>query len=175
LRFQKGRRRMDVSKWPLNKIVQLPDFCFGRKWFIGMISGKEGSGADFVVSDEKLPDRMVVWGFYCTGRQTAMTSWEITYRMGPVQVYDGDSCALLPRVFTGLGHPKFFNEIWSQNGEPMFVMGLRKFVEPNGKRLVMAITTNDGTGYREFSAGIVISTFPTEVPDWIVSGLAGLR
>lgn len=166
---------MDVSRWPLDKMEQLPDFVFGRKYFIGTISGKDGTGAEFVVSDEKLPNRMVVWGFYCTGRQEAMTSWEITYRMGPLMPYNGNSFMELPRVFQGLGHPSFMNEIWSQNGNPMFVMGLRQFVEPQGKRLVIALTTNDGTGYREFSMGIVISTLPREVPDWVFSGLAGLR
>ncbi len=164
---------MDISKWSLDKIVQLPDFVFGRRYFIGMISGKDGPGADFVIADEALPNRMVVWGFYCSGRQEAMTSWEVTYRMGAKQTYNGDSCAELQRVFPGMGHPSFFNEIWSQGGEPVFVMGIRNFVEPQGKRLVMAITTNNGTGYREFSAGILISAFPREVPDWVVSGLAG--
>lgn len=158
---------MDISRWSLDRIMQLPDYAFGRRWFVGTISGKDGSGADFVVADEKLPDRIVVWGFYCSVRQVAMTSWEITYRLGPLQVYNGVSCARLPRVFPGMGHPSFFNEVWSQNGAPMFVMGIRKFVEVQGRRLVMALTTNDGTGYREASAGILISAFPREVPDYL--------
>lgn len=160
---------MRIDNWPLDKIMQLPDRCFGRRWFAGMISGKEGPGNDFIVSDVKLPSRMVVWGFYCTGRQTALTAWEISYRLGPARVYDLALFRLLERVFPDLGHTTFVNEIWSKNGEPMFVMGLRTLVEPLDRRLVMAITTNDGTGYREFGAGLYISSIPKEVPDWLVS------
>jgi len=163
---------MDISKWPLDKIVQLPDFCFGRRWFVGMIFGKDGPGMDVAVSDEPLPNRMVVWALFCSGRQAEMTSWEITYRLTSNLIETSATIDKLVKVFRGMGHPSFVNEIWSQSGTPVYWRGLRNFVEAQGRRLCMGLTTNDGTGYREFAAGLLISAFPREVPDWVVSGMA---
>lgn len=161
---------MDIRNWPAERIMQLPDCVFGRRWFVGMISGKEGAGADFIVSDEPLPDRMVVWGLFITGRQTAMSSWEVTFRLGQDLTYNLATVEVLPRIFPGLAHPTFVNEIWNQNGACTWWPGLRNYVEAQGKRLVMVLTTNDGTGYREFSAGLLISSVPREIPEWLISG-----
>ncbi len=160
---------MDVRNWPMDRIMQLPDRCFGRRWFVGMISGKEDAGADYIVAEPELPTAMVVWGMYLTIRQTAITGWKLSYRLGPDMVYDAASFDALERVFPNLAHISFLYEIWSNNCDQMIVTGLRNFVEPNGRRLVMAIATVDGTGYREAAAGLLISSIPKEVPDWLLS------
>jgi len=162
---------MDISAWPIESILQLPDHCFGPKQFVGMISGKEGDGVDYVVSSVVLPAHMVVWALYCSCRQTAITAWKLGFRIGPVAVYVTATYNALPRVFPNLGHADFLYEIWSQPTEMLYWGGFKQYHATGGNRLVIALKTVSGTGYREAAAGIVISEVPTEVPNCLITNM----
>ena len=51
---------LDISKWPISRIMQLPDDCFGTKFPI-IFSGSITSGpSKFFTSELSLPDRSVL-------------------------------------------------------------------------------------------------------------------
>ncbi|GAH72945.1 unnamed protein product, partial [marine sediment metagenome] len=52
---------MDVRNWPADRIMQLPDHCFGRRWLVSVIGARSEIGPAFDISEAGLPEWTVIW------------------------------------------------------------------------------------------------------------------
>jgi len=54
---------MDISNWSIDRIMQLPDWCFGRKWnLITSYNVAKDTTEQWLVK-QSLPERIVLWEF----------------------------------------------------------------------------------------------------------------
>ena len=52
---------MDIRNWPMNRIMQLPDCCFSRRWPVGVSWLGEAVSVGYDISEAGLPERCVIW------------------------------------------------------------------------------------------------------------------
>ncbi len=52
---------MDIRNWPLDRIMQLPDHCFGRRWPITLLTPVVQTVTYYDISEMALPEKCVIW------------------------------------------------------------------------------------------------------------------
>ena len=163
---------MDIRNWGLDKVMQLPDWCFGRRWPIFCrVTAGEGSQL-WDISELKLPDVCVVWEF---GAWIARSSFEVdTFRLALGRFLPATAAQMdaLEPLFNGLGAqgpgPR---QIDAHRSGQLRMENLRMPVQAQGKNLILEATeATDKSG--TIQVYIVISSIPTEVPDWLALGQA---
>ena len=161
---------MDISKWPSHKILELPDWCFGRRWWVGDYLGSTVGRAMYLIGEENLPDKFVVWGILIACRSPAcLEALRLTMRLGttlPITVEDVNG---LDRIFKGISVAKITYEFYVNSNDTKWINAGRIVHESRGRRLVMVANGDQVVAY-EMTAGMLISSVPREVPDWLVKG-----
>jgi len=160
---------MNIRDWPMDQIMQLPDNLFGRRFGVFVALETESGVTEWDISELSLPNRCVIWELvYSPIKSPAYLE---TFRLAwgdqlPTTTAEMD---LLEPAFHGLG---------LQGAEPRTITvdidvlvhldRLRMPVETAGRRLVLeAAPAADKSG--KIQVGIVVSSVPTEVPDWLIS------
>lgn len=158
---------MDVSQWPVGKLMQLPDWCFGTRWWVGEYMGSTGGLAYYRKGEETLPQKMVVWGVLLSCYSAnCIVAIRATIRMGTSTPTSAEEMNLLDRVLKGISISTITYELFvNQNGVTWIDAG-RQLVEANGRSLVL-LTNGDQSNAYEMTVGLLISTLPTEIPDWL--------
>lgn len=161
---------MRIDNWPMDRIMRLPDWCFGRRWFVGAYQGGTLGVIHLNMTEEELPDKFVVWGamFSCMS-PNCLQALRCTIRLGsrvPVNVAEALS---LDRVFKGMSSVTIVYEFHvPQNG--MVWMGAERVLIESAGRRVVIVTNGDGAIDYEATVSVLISALPKEVPDWLTSG-----
>lgn len=162
---------MDIRNWPINKVMQLPDWCFGRRWPVSVAVTLTGAAAVFDRSDPQLPDRFVVWEVVVMMPWTASCSIEVALATGielPPNTATFDQLPLLmPHIRSIAGTPGAIDVNY------LFLMSVVKVripVENSGGHLIGRFIRTVGSSIGG-QAIITISAIPKEGPDWIISGL----
>lgn len=161
---------MNISNWPIGRIMQLPDCCFGQKWLV-TAEGYSANGARaWDMSELAYPDRMVLWEVNLCW--VFSDDWGQRARIAMADVLPrtaGMMSANVP-LLQGIGiqgpEPRFiYSNIYGGNEK----ISLRKYMEPQGKRLVIeAYSTAEH--YLRIRVHTVVSSMPNEVPEWLISG-----
>ncbi len=157
---------MDISNWSLEKIMQLPDFCFGARFPLSITEG--GIKAEsFLMHPRKLPDRFVLWEICtkCTFQTTFdWATWQLAMghrRPGSEQEFEQLE-SLLPEPYETLaGH----NVLAIGYIQEFRLPNLRMPFIASGRRFVVR-TVQIGTSVVYASVTIVISSIPDSIPDY---------
>ncbi len=166
---------MDVSRWPIDRILQLPDWCFGRRWWVGEYMGSTQGRAMYRIGEENLPDWFVVWGILISCNSPAcLQAMRLTMRLGTILPTEPTDVNGMDRIFDGISKSKITYEFYANPNAVTWINAEKIIHESRGRRLVL-IANGDQTIAYEMTAGMLISSIPREVPDWVVSGLAGVR
>jgi len=161
---------MDIRGWGIGRIMQLPDFCFGRRYLVSCALDMEAAQRAWDISEVAFPDMAVIWEIGVGG----MAGWQdaITVRLAlgdrlPATVAEMN--ALDPLVF-GLG---------LQGAEPRDIrvrgfgrgalLRLRTPVAAQGRRLVIEGETEEAIA-GSVLVTVTVSGVPREVPDWVLLG-----
>jgi len=166
---------MRIDDWPLNQIMQLPDWCFGQQFVVSCDVTVFGAVSAWDISEMRLPDHCVIWQL--------SIAW---------LVYGGDTCYLR----MGLGHhlPATVAQMSANDnliadlgryvaGQRQFfgsqtryqeVYPMRRICDSQGRNLIVEATGAAGIGLSA-RVGLVVSGVPTEVPDWLVSGKVNVQ
>jgi len=161
---------MNIQNWGIGKIMELPDWCFGRRFMVSCTVFVPEAGDCWDISEVALPEMCVIWELAITGSGEWNKWCFLRVALGDeVPRFVADMDRLEP-LFMGLGE---------QGAEPrrmrietrvnLDVSQLRMPVASQGKRMVI-----EGRTEELISAGvqvvIVVSGVPKEIPDWLVSG-----
>lgn len=166
---------MDISKWPLDKIMELPDWCFGKRWWVGVNMGTAAGEAAGWIIDESVPDVFVLWDvLIMSAVAEAQTRTDLTLRLSK-QVPTTANVKKFRRLLRGLAQPTLFFEIQLPKDVAMHLGPMRNLIEARNDKICGMIKRLNATGPQEAEIGFLISGIPREVPDWVVSGLAGMR
>jgi len=159
---------IDISRWPLGKIMQLPDHAFGTKFPIHTNTRGENGNYAWDISEVAMPDMIMIW--FLEQR------WYYATSVYPIlRIAWGDQMPTthaefmeLETVFNGLGYPG--PEPRARGGHfqgPGSYIPMRKPVEVNGRRLVQeSYAEGEKKGWCETT--LIVSHIPKAVGEWIL-------
>lgn len=166
---------MDVSKWNLDKIMQLPDWCFGTRYEVCVARYSPNGATTWDMSEVSLPNVFVLWE---VGIYTAPIDYNVKdYRLAlgnkvPNSTAKMDRCMSL---VVGLGlagaEPRV---ICAAPRYGQMVFHPRRAIQSQARRLILEMTATTGQDGR-LQVICIVSSIPKEVPDWLFSAHPGLR
>lgn len=161
---------MDIRNWPMSRVMQLPDWCFGRRWPVGVRAAIPGAGAVFDMSDVQLPDRFVIWEVVAIQRYAAGSSVEVTLATG-LQVPANDAAfdelpLLFPQINSVTGRLGALDLVYLTSS---IYVKVKVPIVGQGSHIVGRFIRTVGTGIG-IQVSVIISSIPREVPDWLISG-----
>ncbi len=166
---------MDVSSWPINKIMQLPDCCFGKRWWIGEYIGTTAAELVYFTIKDRLPDWFVLWSMFVQGTDwTAGTGINLTVKLAD-RANDIDSFWNADRLFHQIGTENMVYEFHLTVKGMFYLPYIRSVHESKNNRICGAFKIRGETEPCENQIAMLISSVPKEVPDWMFSGLADSR
>lgn len=160
---------MDIRNWSLDRILQLPDWCFGRRWPI-VFAGELSLIADVInISEFALPDKCVLWELDYTMSLSSAESGALAF----VAISLGDHLpanrAEFNRFEPVFGNQGFLNAgTWSLCFGRVHHWRMRLPLAPQGRRFVVYLEEMPGATFY-YTLSLLVSSIPTEVPDWLVS------
>ena len=160
---------MDIRHWGLNKIMQLPDCCFGRRFMVSCALDIGAAQREYDISEVALPETCVIWELVIDGSGSFGDRGIVRIALGDQLPTAVAMFNELDPLFMGLGlqgaEPR---PLELNGGEVLSFRMLRMPVAAAGRRLVIEGITGETITCRVF-VGIVVSGVPKEVPDWLVS------
>lgn len=160
---------MNIMDWPMQRIMTLPDWAFGRRWMICLRALMTGAGPVFDISDTPLPNGFVIWQVSIAQRYASAASITIALATGDQLPANDAAYALLqplmPQVVSPGGRLSEFDVLYLAS---QISNTLKQPVENLGRRLVGRFQRTVGTAVAA-QCFLVISSLPREVPDWLVS------
>jgi len=160
---------MDVRNWPLNKIMQLPDCCFGRRWPVTVAIGEVSLGTYYDISEMGLPEVCVVWAWYYMTNSAGVINTIFSLALAdtlPTTDAEFDAGEVL---FPGMGLRNGLRREFSLSARcGNLVLSTKEVLQSGGRRLVGRFEVLADTTLPTV-VGVVISSTPKEVPDWLVS------
>lgn len=160
---------MRIDNWPMDRIMRLPDWCFGRRWFVGTYQGSVNGTVHYNISAEQLPDKFVVWGAFMSCMSPSMLqALRMTMRLALQAPVSVETTRVMDRVFKDISEPNIVYEFACPQNGCFWLKAERTLIESAGRRLVV-VTNGDAAIAYEATAAIQISALPKEVPDWLFS------
>jgi len=163
---------MRIDNWPMERIMRLPDWCFGRKWAMGEALTVDPEATGFVISQDGLPEVCVIWEVW---GQISAPTWgigSVEFRIGNQLPANLAEFRQLEPLFGPVGEIGIVRSTFITGSMGDFrVLGIKQKVEAGGRNLVMRMEQRSTTA-GIIQAGIVVSSIPKEVPDWLISAKA---
>ena len=163
---------MRLDRWPLERIMCLPDWCFGRRWSTGLYATSAATDPLWDISEQSLPQACVLWEvvfWSCISNVGGdyfrlALGFQLPTSLAMMNALD----PLLPGV--GVPGPEPRNIIGLSNGFGIrFTM--RQMIQANGRKVVLEVNPF-AVANKEVQVIMVFSSIPREVPDWLVSAQA---
>lgn len=166
---------MNISKWRLERIMGLPDWCFGKRWWVGTFVGTNLDEAVPWIIRESVPDVFVLWDVILLSAQaTGQTRTDLTIRLCR-QAPTTANVRSFRRLLRGLSETTFYYEIQVPASVAIHLGPMKNLIEARNDKIGGIFKRVGATDTQEAQIAFLISGIPREVPDWVVSGLAGVR
>jgi len=159
---------MNISQWPISKIMQLPDHCFGRRHLVSVTKLHIGASAGWDISELALPEIMVIWELILSsdGGENGLVLMRLA--LGDQLPTSVAQMTALEPLFNGFGLQGLGPRTIRFTGRRDYtIRNLRMPVRTSGRRLVLENIPPPAETYM-CSAGIVISSIPKEIPDCLL-------
>jgi len=158
---------MRIESWGIGRIIELPDFCFGRRFVVSCsVVGGDGTEA-WDISELAFGEKMVVWEVRVFSSSAGVDIDSIRLALGDQVPVSAAMMDRLEPLVPGLGaqgaDPRAINP--GVDGGLAFTQ-LRVPVATSGRRLVLEVTGAAGKTPR-VTVGIVVSSVPREIPEWL--------
>lgn len=159
---------MDVSKWPPEKSMQLPDHMFGRRWFCSVLSNAPGAVTTFVMSEASLPEWCVLWALYChTDYSDPGAGIRIDLRLGqraPATLAEFEALDLFVPYISSYTIGTAF---WLNHTQNLSWPNLRLLIHSKSRRIVARLT-NRAAGTQRIRLNFLVSGLPQEIPEELI-------
>jgi len=158
---------MRIDNWPMDRIMRLPDWCFGRRWWVGVYCGEVGGGVAYFMAEENLPDKFVVWSVLINSRQPLVSeALRVTMRLGDHIPLSAAEAITMERVMKGVSTPTIVYELFCAPNCNTYIQDLRHLIESAGRKLCV-VSNGDQVHPYQVTVGMMITSVPREVPDWM--------
>ena len=157
---------MDISNWPMEKIMQLPDSAFGTRFSIIMSASVIGPVTTVFTLSIALPDRCILHELsigstvQSSGLSSVLTDCSLSLGGSlPASVTEFD---LLEPLLTGIEEKLFGSKIMRP---PLHLTRLHLPVLAQGRKVVLRVHVIPPF-VSQLSVGLVFSSIPNEIPDF---------
>lgn len=159
---------MDISKWPMSDVMQLPDHCFGRRYWVGEYMGGVDGAVDIKIGSDELPKTFVVWGVLISCRSPSCTeAIRLTIRLCDALAAFTADAKLYDRLLKDISVSNILYEFYVNANDVNWVGCERQLVQQSFRRLGL-VSNGDASNTYEMTVGVLISEVPRNVPDWLV-------
>ena len=163
---------MRIDDWPLERIMRLPDWCFGQRWPVGLYAATDAIGSVWDMAEIPLPDRCVLWEFTCYTSLIMNADTVFKVAIGHQMPTTAVQMNLLEPLMPGVGVQGTSPRPIHGNAYALIsVTRLKKVIESAGRKVILQLTL--GTALeQDLQVIMVFSSLPREVPDWLISAKA---
>ena len=160
---------MDIRNWPMDKIMQLPDHCFGRREMLQLAVDLTGAGSVYSLNPAGLPDKMVIWEVNAAVRAVLASTIHIGLALGEQLPASDAEYNALELVFPNvISSDEDRGEFELCVNSAFSITRIRFPVIAQGRRLIAKFTRHQGNA-TEGVIAVVFSSIPNEVPSWLCS------
>lgn len=161
---------MNISNWTDSQLMQLPDYLFGRRWPIAVGGDSWYDDEQIVLSNAALPDRCVIWQAWAVHMENGAQDRWSEFRLSDFLPTTEAEFNVLDPIFPYLTvWGGFISAVAGQYEGAYTLSELRQIIRPQGRRLCVRFATTHDTP-KKTQAGMIISSIPTEIPEWFSSG-----
>ena len=157
---------MDISKWPIEKVMQLPDSAFGTRFVLSFSQTVPGFIFKWGLSELSFPDRAVIYSLAIIVQSPVDRDVGVRISLGlelPRTIEQFDTLpSLLPNFGIVSGGRLTIPFITAANYRLDF---LRQPVLAQGKKLAVELSS-PSSGTSLVSVFVVVAAIPDEVPDF---------
>lgn len=158
---------MDVSDWPVDKIMQLPDWCFGRRWWAGTQCYKADGKVSYGYAEERFPDAFVLWAVMVTCYSPSMTeAMKLTLRVAAQPFVDMETVRAADRLLKGTSRIGLWMDLYVGPNEVTYISDIRQYCHYPNKRLAVE-ANGDQTNLYYCDVNVLISSVPKQIPDYL--------
>ena len=158
---------MDTSQWGDSQLMQLPDWCFGQRWPISGGATITAGLYGWQLNPSRLPERMVVWSAFVCTRLTSWTTVSVGFKLSDTVAANLATFQAQESIFKELEGPHIGeSELITGGIGVQTQINVRHIVRTTSRRLSIGYYNPLGTN-ADVQAGIVISSVPRSVPDWL--------
>ncbi|MBA7708110.1 hypothetical protein ES703_116998 [subsurface metagenome] len=163
---------MRIDNWPIDRIMRLPDWCFGRRYVISATAFGAVGAQGWDISELSFPEVCVIWSLSFWASRVSPDVEALRIAMGTQLPTAVGMMDVLDPIFPGLG----FHGAEPRQIEPALAglasgMFLRMPLEPRGRNLIIEVSSVAEKNGSVIVA-LVVSAMPREVPDWLISAQA---
>ena len=156
---------MDISDWPMERIMQLPDHLFGPRWLVGVGVITLFGTPQIRISNAGLPERSVIWSVQCVAVPVTLNKVSMGFRLGNVLPGSVTEFNRLEPMFGTMEIVPGARSLFTVPlGSAIDYTRLRFPVMTGGRRLVVLFNSPDPE-ITDAQASILISSIPREIPD----------
>jgi len=159
---------MDISSWPLSKVMQLPDFVFGAQQCISQYIGTAAAVESYFRMGQELPPWFVVWSILVEAEKHTAATWvNMSLRLGDAETAPAN-WKELDRLIRDKGSVGQTYDWHLPAVGLKHITGLRELVDGKGRHITGLIKMANETGTVESMVSVFITPIPREAPDWLV-------
>lgn len=160
---------MRIDDWGIGRIMELPDCLFGRRFLVSCSVEGGADAAAWDISELAFPEVAVIWEVRMFSELAGNLVDSFRLALGDeLPTLTGQMDRLEPFI-QGLGAqgpgPRAINP--SLDGRMEWAR-LRFAIATAGRRLVLE-ATGAGTSTPVVTVGVVVSSVPKEIPEWLYS------
>ncbi len=160
---------MDVRNWPLDRIMQLPDHCFGRRWVIACGGLTDADTDVFTIVRTGVPDKCVIWEILVSAMSGLTVQIAVEFAWADQLVTTLAEWTRLQKMFPCQGVQDDGNfYFWTGGVGGLCLRRLRLTSPAAGLRPSVRLAGASGDGFN-LTTLFVVSSLPTEVPDCLLS------
>ncbi len=161
---------MHINDWPVDRIMQLPDECFGRREILQLAVDLTDAGSVWAINPAGLPDRMVIWEVNVAARAVVVVTIHVGLALGDLLPDTDAKYDALELVFPNVISSDGDRGEFEVSSDAAFdISNVRFPVVVSGRRLIAKFTRHQGNA----TEGVIVVTYssiPNEVPAWLCSG-----
>ncbi|MBA7627280.1 hypothetical protein ES703_34742 [subsurface metagenome] len=160
---------MNIRDWPLGRIMQLPESCFGRRFPIWVELHNTPGQLTWDISELAFPEVAVIHEFTIWASGVSGHSADIRLALGDQLPTTSAMMFALEPLFSGFGFAYIEPRASRIAATTQLLLSqLRMPISTSGRRLVFELSTGLG---QTVACGVclVVSSIPTEVPDCLLS------
>ncbi len=162
---------MDIRDWSLDKIMQLPDCAFGRRWPVACAVESSSESDVYAIVETGVPDRAVIWEICFSGPVAVTLAFLFEFAWADALVTSPAQWSALQKMFPcqGIQDGVDFN-LSGPAGSGPALRALKLPAPAAGLRPSMRVDMSSTTD-KIVVACFVVSSMPREVPDCLFSGI----
>lgn len=157
---------MDISNWPMENILQLPDSAFGMRYVVSIFRHSAVAGTSYDMSELSLPDRGVIFGFNFSSWTRDINTLTFRLGLGSQLPTSTDEFDKLDPLIPGFGrHGSDPRTFISQTPFDVELSRVKMPVHSARQKLIVE-TTIVGFAAHFLLVSVIVASIPKEIPDF---------